>query len=121
MAEEVMGAIVLIVDGTEYDCTSCNHEETTGVRPVPTMNRKLRTKYVAKGARAWSLSIETVVPLSGQIDWSKVEDARISIEDPDGNVRTTFLDCYPQTIGQSTSDSTTTRSISLFALDKIDE
>lgn len=121
MAELVVGSIVLIVDGVEHDCTSCTHEETTGVRPVPTMNRKMRTKYVAKGAKAWSLNIETVVPLAGSINWSEVEEARVSIEDPDGNVRTTFLDCYPQTISTATNNGDTSRSIALFALDKVDE
>lgn len=122
MAEEVVGAIVLIVDGVEHDCTSCNSQETTGIRPVPTMNRAMRTKYVAKGVKGWTLNVETVIPLAGKIDWSSVQESRITIESPDGSFRETFIDCFPQEIGTSSNvDGNASRSISLFALDKIVE
>lgn len=121
-AEEVVGTIVLIIDGTEYDCVSCNAQETTGIRPVPTMNRKMRTKYVAKGVKGYTLSIETVIPLAGSIDWSSVEDSRLTMESEDGSFRETYLDCFPQEIGTSSNvDGNAGRSISLFALDKIVE
>lgn len=123
MSEEVVGTIVLSIDGVEYDCTSCNPSEVTGNRPVPTMNRQRRTKYVAKGNKAYSLSIETVIPLAGSIDWSSVEDARLTIESEDGSFRETYIDCWPQEIGTSTGVEANNagRSISLFALDKIVE
>lgn len=93
-----------------------------GMRPVPTMNRQMRTKYVAKGTKGWTLNLETVLPLSGSINWSEVEESRISIESPDGSFRETYIDCFPSEIGTSSGvDNNASRSISLFALDHIVE
>ena len=123
MAEEVVGSIVLIVNGQEYDCASCEAQEQTGHRPVPTMNREQRTKYRTSGVRGFTLSAAVVIPDGKDtIDWDDIVDAQISIESPTGNYRTTYIDCSTTEVSESYSvEGETRRNLSMFALDKLKE
>lgn len=123
MAEEAVGSIVLIVDGQEYDCSTCEVQKQTGRRPIPTMNREQRTKYRTSGVRGYTLSAAVVIPDGkDSIDWDEIIDARISIESPSGNYRTTYIDCSSTEVSESYSvEGETRRNLSLFALDSIKE
>lgn len=122
MSDEVAGAIVLAVDGDEFDVISCEANETTGHRPVPTMNRTGKTRKRSKGNASYELSAVVVIPLGKDKKWSEVLDARISIESPDGSHRITYVDCSATTVGDSYSvEGETRRNIAFFAMDKLDE
>ena len=123
MAEEAVGSIIFGVNGDEYDCVSCESQHSTGRKPVPTMNRKQKIKYVTSGLKTWALSAVVVIPDGKDgIDWDTITDARISIESPTGNHRTTYIDCSATEVSESYSvEGETRRNLSLFALDKIKE
>lgn len=123
MAEEAVGSIVLIVNGTEYDCASCDVQHNTGRKPVPTMNREQKIKYVTSGIKTWTLSAAVVIPDGKDtIDWKNIKDARVSIESPTGNHRVTYTDCSATEVGAAYSvEGETRRNLSLFALDEIEE
>ncbi len=56
------------------------------------MNRKLRAKYKAKGITTFQLTASVVIPNGkDSVKWLGIEDARISIESPDGKYRETFM------------------------------
>lgn len=123
MAEEAVGSIIFGVNGDEYDCVSCEAQHSTGRKPVPTMNRERKIKYVTSGVMTWALSAVVVIPDGKDgIDWDTITDARISIESPTGNHRTTYIDCSATEVSESYSvEGETRRNLSLFALDKIKE
>ncbi len=123
MAEEAVGSIIFGVNGDEYDCASCEVQHSTGRKPVPTMNREQKIKYVTSGVKTWALSAVVVIPDGKDgIDWDTITDARISIESPTGNHRTTYIDCSATEVSESYSvEGETRRNLSLFALDKIKE
>ncbi len=123
MAEQAVGSIILGVNGEEYDCASCEVQHSTGRKPVPTMNREQKIKYVSAGIKTWTLSVAVVIPDGkDDIDWDAITDARISIESVTGNHRTTYIDCSTTEVSDSYSvEGETRRNLSLFALDKIKE
>lgn len=119
---DVVGTIVLTVDGREFDCASANPKEVTGKKPVPTMNRQGRTRKKTKTTSSITLSVEVVIPENGDIDWASIEDGRITIESLDGGHRTTYTGCEATDVSESYKlDGEAVRSIEMFALDKIIE
>ena len=123
MAEEVVGSIIFGVNGEELDCASCEVQHNTGRKPVPTMNREQKIKYVTSGIKTWTLSVAVVIPDGKDtIDWNNITDARVSIESPTGNHRKTYIDCSAIEVSASYSvDGETRRNLSLFALDELEE
>lgn len=123
MAEEAVGSIILAVNGDEYDCVSCDAQHGTGRRPVPTMNREQKIKYVTSGIKTWTLSVVVLIPDGKDgIEWKSITDARISIESPTGNHRVTYIDCSATEVSAAYSvEGETRRNLSLFALDELEE
>jgi len=123
MAEKAVGTIVLIVDGAEYDVISLDAQEMTGKKLIPTMNRQRRNKFVADGNRSFSLSFAVVIPEGKDlVDWTAIDGARIAVESPEGDHRVTYIDCFITEASSAYSvEGDTRRSLSGFALDKIDE
>lgn len=123
MAEEAVGSIILAVNGDEYDCVSCDAQHGTGRRPVPTMNREQKIKYVTSGVKTWTLSVVVLIPDGKDgIEWKSITDARISIESPTGNHRVTYIDCSATEVSAAYSvEGETRRNLSLFALDELEE
>ena len=123
MAEVAVGAIVLIVDSNEYDCVSCEAQKGTGRKPIATMNRKRVNKYRTQGVKSYNLSISVVIPNGKDtIDWDNIEDARITVENPEGGFRETYLDCSSTEVSDSFSvEGETRRNLSMFALSMMKE
>ncbi|PAT63082.1 hypothetical protein [Psychrobacter sp. JB193] len=119
---DVVGTIVLTVDGREFDCASVSPKLVTGKKPVATMNRQGRTRKKTKTTSSITLSVEVIIPESGDIDWANIEDGRITIESLDGGHRTTYTGCEATDVSESYKlDGEAMRSIEMFALDKIGE
>lgn len=123
MAEEAVGSIVMSVDGQDYDCSKFNVKKTTGKKRIVTMNRKMKAKYKAKGVTLYDLTCSVVIPNSKDtVDWENIEDARISIESPDGGFRETYIDCEVQESSDSYDvNGETVRDLVLFAMDCLTE
>ncbi|WP_413190183.1 hypothetical protein [Psychrobacter sp. AT9] len=119
---DVVGTIVLTVDGREFDCASVSPKFTTGKKPVATMNRQGRTRKKTKTTSSITLSVEVIIPETGDIAWENIEDGRITVESLDGGHRTTYTGCEATDVSESYKlDGEATRSIEMFALDKISE
>ncbi|ENX02651.1 hypothetical protein F900_01097 [Acinetobacter modestus] len=123
MAEQAVGSIVMSVDGQDYDCSKFSAKKTTGNKRIATMNRKMKVKYKSKGVTLYDLTCSVVIPNSKDtVDWDSIEDARISIESPDGGFRETYIDCEVQDIGDSYDvNGETMRDLTLFAMDYLKE
>ena len=122
MSTEVVGTIVLTVDGVEYDCASASPKTVTGKKPVPTMNREGRTRKKTKTTSSITLSVDVIIPETGDIDWAGIEDGRVTIESLDGGHRTTYTGCEATDVSESYKlDGEAMRTIEMFALNKIIE
>ena len=73
MAEKAVGSIVMSVDGQEYDCSTLSVNQAINRKPIATMNRKQRIKFVASGIRTYEISCSVVIPDGkDSIDWAEV-------------------------------------------------
>ena len=119
---DVVGTIVLTVDGQEFDCASVSPKFVTGKKSVATMNRQGRIRKKTKTTSSITLSLEVIIPESGDIDWANIEDGRVTVESLDGGHRTTYTGCEATDVSESYKlDGEATRSIEMFAMDKIVE
>lgn len=123
MSDEVVGTIVMSVDGQDYDCATFESQRQTGHKLIPTMNRKRRNIKRSKGNKTFTWSAAVVIPDGKDtVVWADIEDARISIESPGGNFRETFIDCFVQEVSDSYSvEGETRRNLSGFAMDHLEE
>lgn len=121
--QEYVGAIVMEVDGAEIDIASFSAQETTGRRKVRTMNRSGNASGFAKGVSDYSMNLSAVIPVSGEpIDWSAIEGAKITITPIAGGRRTSYLDCFTESVGRQYSvDGEARIDISMSALRKVEE
>lgn len=119
---DVVGTIVLYVDGQEFDCISFSPKIEAGRKPVPTMNKTGRVRKTTKTIKSISLSVEVVIPETGDIDWGSVDDALLVIESLDGTKRTSYQDCGVTSYSESYKlDGEAVRSLEMYALDMVEE
>lgn len=122
MADELVGTIVLYVDGQEVDCRAVNPTETVGRKLVATMNSKGRANKSAKTTASGALTIEAYVESAGGIDWASIEDARVTATSEDGSYRETWTGVGVSTVGKQFSvDSEAVQSLECFYKDYIKE
>jgi len=122
MGTEVVGTIVLYVNGQEVDCTSCTPKITAGRKPVSTMNSNGRVQRECKTTSSIALSVEVVIPETGDLAWDTISGATITIQSLDGTNRTTYTGVGVTTVGDTFTDGgEAKRSLEMYALDKIKE
>ncbi|MBN6515558.1 hypothetical protein [Acinetobacter pittii] len=123
MSQDAVGAIVMSFNGLDYDVARFTSAITTGNKPVPTMNRKLRVKFKSEGITTYQLTASVVIPDGkDSVNWLAVKDGRLSVESPSGNYRETFIDCNVQTVSKSYEvNGETMRDLEMFCLDYLDE
>ena len=123
MADKYVGAIVMEVDGKEVEVVSLDCKTGTGRKAVVTMNSKGRALGTSRGVRTYELSCEVAIPLSGDLDWAGISDARIT-QYPEGfdDKRTSYLGCGVTEVYDSYKvEGHAVRKLTLIALDKIEE
>lgn len=119
-----VGAVVLEIDGTEYECIDLSVKHNSGNKAVKTMNRKGRALGRSKGIETWELSLTVPIPEGDERDWDEViEGAKVSVYPVSGNgKRTSYLDCFSTEDSEDYSTENEARvKISLVALDKLKE
>lgn len=121
--EEFAGAIVLEVDGKEIEVVSLSATTSTGRKLVKTMNRSGKPRGFAKGVASYDLQVTVVIPLSGDLDWLKVEGAKITIFPvSEGGQRITYRDCIVLEKSEKyTVDSEAVRDLKIAAMDEVFE
>ncbi|ENX20193.1 hypothetical protein F892_03116 [Acinetobacter vivianii] len=123
MAKKAVGLIVMSVDGEDYACSDFGSTKATGKKPVPTMNRTGKIQHTASGIQTYQLRVSVVIPVGKDtVDWQNIEDARISVESPDGGFRETYIDCSTVDVSDSYNvNGETRRDLNMFCLDYLDE
>lgn len=123
MAEQAVGSIVMSVDGIDYDCSKFNSTKNTGNKRILTMNRALQAKYKSKGITVYDITCSVVIPDGKDaVDWDNLEDARISIESPQGGFRETYTDCNVITASDAYDvNGETMRELTMFAMGYLKE
>ena len=119
MTIEYTGAIILSVDGKDYDVESVDPTRKTGRKPVKTMNRTGKPKGFSRGIGEFDLKI-TVPVAPGDPDWAAIENAKITIEPLNAGDKTvSYIGCCVTEVGEKYSaDNEAKRDITLFALDR---
>lgn len=122
MDNQLVGAIVLTVNGREFDCASVTPEHQVGRKLVSTMNSKRRANKQVRLTASISLSFDVYIPETGDFDWASIEDANLTIESVDGGHRTTYTGVGVISVGEKFTDgSEAMRSITGYATDKVEE
>ncbi|PKN07626.1 MAG: phage tail protein [Deltaproteobacteria bacterium HGW-Deltaproteobacteria-8] len=119
MTIEYTGAIVLSVDGKDFDVESCDVTRKTGRKAVKTMNRTGKPKGFAKGVAEFSLKI-TLPVTPGDPEWADVENAKITLEPLNtGDKRVSYTGCFTTDVGEKYQvDGEAKRDITVEALDR---
>ena len=122
--QEYVGAIVLEVDGKEVECSSFSPHETTGRRPVRTMNRQGRVMGYCEGTASYDLAVSLPIPVDGnEPDWGRVTGAKLVIYPASGKgKRTAYTDCVVMEVGECyEAEGEARRDLTLFATNKVKE
>lgn len=119
MANELVGTIVLNVDGTEYDCASISVTETAGRKLVATMNSKGRANKSARTLASGKLQIDVYVDEDDARDWSKLEDATVTVNSLEGGYRETYSGVGVETVGKRFGGEEATQQLDCFYKDYV--
>ncbi|WP_027181651.1 hypothetical protein [Oleidesulfovibrio alaskensis] len=121
--KEYLGAIVLEVDGQEYEVESVDISHKSGRKLVKTMNRTGRASGYSEGVHEFSLRVTAPVPKEGAPDWDNIVGAKLTIYPVSaGGRRESYLDCVSMEDSRKYSvDNEAKVDVTLAALDRIEE
>lgn len=121
--QEYAGAIVLEVDGQEVEVIDISITNQTGRKLVKTMNKSGRAQGFSKGISEFDITATVVVPLSGELDWAKIDNAKLVIyPSAKGGKRVSYTGCFTTEVGVKYSvDSEARRDLKLNALNMTEE
>ena len=122
MSTEYIGSVTLYLDAAEVEITKIDVKDSTGRKPVKTMNRSRRTKGFTRGVGQYDITATAVMPTDGTaINWGSIEDAKISLvpDVPDAKP-TSYLGFCVTEVGESyTVDNEMVIDITGFAIRKV--
>lgn len=121
--EEFVGAVTMEIDGREIDLVSLSVQKSNGKRVVRTMNRSGNAAGFSRGVTQFELQCTVVIPEGGdEPDWDNIEGAKITREPIAGGQRTSYLDCFTISVGETFSvDDEARRNITMIALREVKE
>lgn len=92
--KDYLGAIILEVDGTEYEVETVDVDHKPNRSLVKTMNRKGRPSGCSEGVHEWSLKIVAPIPVTGAFDWDSIKGGKLTIFPvTESGTRVSYLDC----------------------------
>lgn len=114
--DELVGTIVLYVDGQEIDCASVSTNLQGLRKVVKTMNSKGHANKSASTTSDGSIQIDAFIPKKGAVDWAKISGATLIIESQDdGSYREVYSGVGVITVGKKFSvDGEATQSLDCF-------
>ncbi|RXS92973.1 hypothetical protein [Acinetobacter junii] len=120
--DELVGTVVLYVNGQEIDCASVSSSEQAGRKIVPTMNSKGRANKSAHTTKSGTLQIDAYIPKEGAIDWASISGATVIAEAIDGGYREVWSGVGVVTVGKRFNlDGEATQSLECFYKDYVTE
>ncbi len=122
MSTEYVGSVTMYVGATEVEITKIDVKDSTGRKPVKTMNRSRRTKGFTRGVGQYDITATAVMPTDGTaVDWGSIEDAKITlVPDVKGAKPTSYLGfCVMETGESYTVDNELLIDITGFAVRKV--
>ena len=121
--KEYLGAIVLEVDGKEYEVESVDIDHKSGRKLVKTMNRKGRAAGFSQGIQEWTIKVSAPVPKEGGPDWNNIVGAKLTVFPvTEGGKRESYIDCVSLEDAHKYSvDNEAKVDITLAAMDRVEE
>ncbi|WP_336937086.1 hypothetical protein [Acinetobacter modestus] len=121
--EELVGTIVLYVNGQEIDCSAVNTNEQGLRKLVPTMNSKGRANKSARTTSTGSIQIDVFIPKTGALNWTEISGATVIVESQeDGSYREVYSGVGINSVGKKFMvDGEATQTIEGFYKDYVIE
>jgi hypothetical protein len=122
--KEYVGAVVLEIDGREYEVIDLTVNHETGKKLVKTMNRKGKALGFCQGVQTWEITLTVAVPKDDTaIDWDSFEGAKLTVFPvSEGGKRESYLDCFAQKNSVKYEAENEARvDLTVMALDKVVE
>ena len=121
--EEYVGPIILTINSQEFEVTKLSTQINTGRKMVKTMNSAGTVKGFSSGIKSFTLGISVVIPLNGDIDWTTVVGAKITVQPlMPGGQTVTYQNCAVTDFSESYDvENEATRDINLFAGNRVFE
>lgn len=120
---EYVGAIVVEVDGRDYDVESLDIGHNTGRKLVKTMGRQGHALGFARGVATYDLKLTVAIPANDAVNWADVEGAKVTVyPHGGGGQRKSYLDCFVTEAGEKYSvDNEAKIDITMMALREVVE
>lgn len=120
---DYLGTIIMELNGVEIDVASLSPSVKTGRKLVKTMNSTGRAKGFAEGIKEYDLKVTVPIPLTGDLDWEAIANAKITIHPQvAGGKRTSYIGCFAIDVGEKYQvEGEAVRDISMGALRKVIE
>jgi hypothetical protein len=121
--KEYLGAIILEIDGTEYEVESVDVDHKPNRNMVKTMNRKGKPSGFSEGVHEWSLKVVAPIPVTAAPDWDAIKGGKLTIFPvTSSGSRVSYLDCVSMGDSKSfTVGSEAKVTVTLAACDEIKE
>ena len=121
--KEYVGAVVLEIDGREYEVIDLNVTHDTGKKLVKTMNRTGKALGFCRGVKTYELQLTAAIPVNDDYHWEDMDGSKISITPVSGNgQRVSYINCLTQKIGEKyEAENEARRDITLLAQARIVE
>lgn len=121
--QEYAGAIIMEINGREFEVASLTAEAKGNKKLVKTMNRQRRANGFAKTIPEYSLQVSLPIPLSGEPDWLEQDDMKITIYPVSpGGKRITYQGCFVTDMSEKYEvDNEAMRDLTLQSINRIEE
>jgi hypothetical protein len=92
--KEYLGAVILEIDGKEYEVESVDVDHKSGRSLVKPMSKTGRPSGYADGVEEWELKVTAFIPKNDAMNWDKIVGAKLTVYPvKEGGTRTTYQDC----------------------------
>lgn len=121
--KEYLGAVILEIDGKEYEVESVDIDHKSGRKLVKTMNRKGKPSGFAQGVHEWTLKLTLPIPKENAPDWDDIVGAKVTIYPvTEGGTRESYLDCVAMDDARKYNvDNEAKVDVTLAAMDRVEE
>ena len=121
--KEYVGAVILEIDGREYEVIDVSVTHDTGKKIVKTMNSTGKALGFCRGVETFELQCTAAIPVNDDFYWGDLAGSKITVYPVSQNGRrVSFVNCLAQKIGEKyEAENEARRDFTLLAQDRIVE
>ena len=121
--KEYVGAVILEIDGREYEVVDVSVTHDTGKKLVKTMNSTGKALGFCRGVETFEIQVTAAIPVNDDFYWEDLDGAKLTVYPVSANGRrVSFVNCLTQKIGEKYgAENEARRDLTLLAQDRIVE